>query len=126
VQQAHLNSSVLKIPAAAVADIILQAPASGVISLAGINSEQLRLLLDHADVVADTRRALFLSLTGTSSAEAIVERTADALARTAQQMWPVWYSNVALETSAAICLTTLSASGNAHGSSKRSAKREHP
>jgi hypothetical protein len=94
VQQAPLNSPDLKVPADAVADIILRAPTSGVVTLTGIDSEQLRLLLNHADVTAEERRALFLSLGGMQSAEAIVERTVDALADTSLQMWPVWYSSV--------------------------------
>jgi hypothetical protein len=93
VQHAPLNPPDLKIPADAVADIILRAPA-GVITLTGIDSEQLRLLLNHADVTTEERRALFLSLGGMQSAEAIVERTVDALADTSLQMWPVWYSSV--------------------------------
>ncbi len=94
VQQAPLNSSDLKIPADAVAAFILRAPASGVVALTGIDSERLRLLLDHADVTTGERRALFLSLNGMQNAETIVERTVDALADTALQMWPIWYSSV--------------------------------
>ena len=94
VQHAPLNSPNLKIPAHAVADMILRARASGIITLAGIESERLRLLLDHTDVTTDGRQALFLALSGTPSAEAIVERTVDALADTALRIWPVWYNSV--------------------------------
>lgn len=94
VQDRPLNSPSVPPTADAVADIILQAPASAVISLAGIKSERLRLLLDHADVIPNGRRALFLSLSDTPSAERIAEQTVDALADTALQMWPVWYSTV--------------------------------
>jgi hypothetical protein len=94
VQQASLNSAHLTIPLNAVADAILRAPQSGIVVLAGINSDGLRFLLEYTDAKTEERRALFLSLGGIQSAEAIVERTAEALAETALQMWPVWYSNL--------------------------------
>lgn len=60
-QQISLNSPDLKIPVDAVADYILRASASGIIALIGIDSDQLRVLLDHTEVAAGHRRALFLS-----------------------------------------------------------------
>jgi hypothetical protein len=94
VQKELLNSPNLKIPADAVPDHVLRAPASGIVALAGIDSERLRLLLDHADVPMGERRALFLSLNGMPNAKKIVEQAVDALADTALRMWPVWYSGV--------------------------------
>ena len=93
VQDRPLNSPNLP-TADAVAEIILRAPASAIISLAGVKSERLRLLLDHADGTPDRRRALFLSLNGTPSAEEIAEQVLNSLADTALQMWPVWWSTV--------------------------------
>jgi len=84
----------LEIPTDAIPDYILRAPASEIVALAGISDEQLRLLLDHADVPIEDRRALFLSLDTNPSAEAIVERTVDALADIALRLWPVWYSSL--------------------------------
>jgi very-short-patch-repair endonuclease len=93
VQNRALNPSNLITTADAVAEMILRAPASAVISLAGINREHLRLLLDHADVLPDGRRALFLSLKDSPSAEGFAEQTVDLLADTALQMWPVWWNS---------------------------------
>jgi hypothetical protein len=94
VQCTRRSSFDLKTSADAVVDIILQAPASQVIALTGINSEHLRSLLNQSDVTAEKRQALFLSLSRIPSAEGIVEQTIDLLAETALQMWPVWYSSV--------------------------------
>jgi very-short-patch-repair endonuclease len=94
VQQISLNSPDLKIPVDAVAEYILRAPASGIVALIGIDSDQLRVLLDHTEVAQGRRRALFLSFDRLQNAAMIVERTMDALADTAMQMWPVWYSSV--------------------------------
>src|SRR5207248_120751 len=94
VRQAPFNPPNLKISVDAAAEYILRAPAGEIVALAGIDSERLRLLLDHADVATGERRALFLSLDGMQNAETIVERTVDALADTALRMWPVWYTSV--------------------------------
>jgi hypothetical protein len=94
VQQISLNSPDLKLPVDAVADYILRASASGIVALVGIDSDQLRVLLDHTEVATGDRRALFLSFDGLKNADTIVERTVDALADTALQMWPDWYSSV--------------------------------
>jgi hypothetical protein len=45
-------------------------------------------------VPIEERRALLLSLNSNSSAEAIVERTVDALADIALRLWPVWYNSL--------------------------------
>jgi hypothetical protein len=94
VQQSSLNLAHLKLPVDAVCDDILRAPASGIVALVGVDSDQLRVLLDHTEVAAGDRRALFLSLGRMQNADTIVERTVDALADTALRMWPVWYSSV--------------------------------
>jgi hypothetical protein len=94
VQLAPYKTSDLKVAAEVAAKHILGASPGAIVALAGINGEQLRLLLDLADVPNGERRALFLTLNGTSNPEIIVERTIEALADTALQMWPVWYSSV--------------------------------
>ena len=93
-QQISLNAPDLKLPLDGVADYILRAPASGIVALIGIDSDQLRVMLDHTEVAQGRRRALFLSFDGLKNADTIVERTVDALADTALQMWPDWYSSV--------------------------------
>jgi very-short-patch-repair endonuclease len=94
VQQISLNVPDLKLPLDRVADYILRAPASGIVALVGIDSDQLRMMLEHTEVSQGRRRALFLSFDGVQNAATIVERTVDALAETAMQMWPGWYSSV--------------------------------
>jgi hypothetical protein len=97
VEQPLKNLPGLKLAVDAVPNCILRAPASEIVVLAGINDEQVRLLLDHADVsTTQERRALFLSLDSMSSAEAIVERSVQTLADTALRMWPIWYSSLSL------------------------------
>ena len=93
-QQRLLNSADLKLPVDAVPDFILRAPASGIVALTGVDSDRLRVLLNRTEVAAGDRRALFLSFDGLNSADAMVERTVEALADTALRMWPVWYSSV--------------------------------
>ena len=93
-QQISLNAPDLKLPLDGVADYVLRAPASGIVALIGIDSDQLRVMLDHTEVAQGRRRALFLSFDGFKNADTIVERTVDALADTALQMWPDWYSSV--------------------------------
>jgi hypothetical protein len=93
VQQTSLNSPDLKLPVDAVPDFILRTPASGIVALIGINSDQLRVVLNHTEVAAGDRRALFLSLDRKQNANTIVEQTVDTLADTALRMWPVWYSS---------------------------------
>jgi hypothetical protein len=94
VQQTSLNSPDLKLPVDAVPDFILRAPASGIVALTGVHSDRLRVVLNHTEVAAGDRRALFLSFDGLNNADAIVERTVDALADTALHIWPVWYGSV--------------------------------
>ena len=93
-QQISLNAPDLKLPLDGVADYVLRAPASGIVALIGIDSDQLRVMLDHTEVAQGRRRALFLSFDRLKNAATIVERTVDALADTAMQMWPDWYSSV--------------------------------
>jgi len=93
-QQKSLNSTDLKLPVDAVSDFILRAPASRILALTGVDSDRLRVLLNHTEVAAGDRRALFLSFDGLNSADAMVERAVDALADTALRMWPLWYSSV--------------------------------
>ncbi len=93
-QQSSLNLAHLKLPVEAVPGFLLRAPASGIVALTGIHSDRLRVLLNHTEVAAGDRRALFLSFDGLNSADAMVERAVDALADAALQMWPVWYSSV--------------------------------
>ncbi len=100
-QQTSLNASESNLLVKAVPDFILRAPAAGIVALAGIDSDRLRLLLNQTEVVGEERRALFLSLNGMQNTDAIVERTVDALADTATRMWPIWYS-IVLQTSATI------------------------
>jgi hypothetical protein len=93
-QQTSVNPSVPKLPVNAIPDFILRGPASGIIALAGIDSDRLRLLLNQTEVAGEERRALFLSLNGIKNADTIVERTVDALADTATRLWPIWYSSL--------------------------------
>ena len=41
--------------------IFCAAPTSGIVALIGIDSDQLRVMLDHTEVAQGRRRALFLS-----------------------------------------------------------------
>ena len=92
-QQRSLNSADLTLPVDAVPDFILRAPASGIVAITGVDSDQLRVVLNNTEVAAGDRRALFLSFDGLNSANTIVERAVDTLADTALRMWPVWYSS---------------------------------
>jgi hypothetical protein len=93
-QGTPLRSSAQPIPASAVGEIILRAPAASITSIAGIDSEQLRLLLDNSEQKTDNRLALFLPLSPHPTAEMLIEQNVGDLAKTALQMWPVWYTNV--------------------------------
>jgi Protein of unknown function (DUF559) len=93
-QQTSLSPSEPKFSVNAIPDFILRAPASGIVALAGIDSDRLRLLLNQTEVAGEERRALFLSLNGMQNADTIVERTVDALADTATRLWPVWYNSL--------------------------------
>jgi hypothetical protein len=70
-QQTSVNPSVPKLPVNAIPDFILRGPASGIVALAGIDSDRLRLLLNQTEVAGEERRALFLSLNGIKNAERV-------------------------------------------------------
>ena len=79
---------------AQVADFIFSAPKGSVITLAGIDGETLRELVDQAELIPDDRRALFVRLHRAESVESYVEQVIAAFAEAAIRLWPVWFTDV--------------------------------
>jgi very-short-patch-repair endonuclease len=76
------------------ADIIFGVVRGSIIALGGATLEQVQFALDNADPGQDSRLALFVPIEQATSAEQIVEGVAEHLARTAQRLWPIWFSDV--------------------------------
>jgi very-short-patch-repair endonuclease len=65
-----------------------------VIALGGVTLEQVQLALENADPGQDSRLALFVPIEQATSAEQIVELIAEHLAKTAERLWPMWFTDV--------------------------------
>jgi very-short-patch-repair endonuclease len=77
-----------------VATFVLRARAGAVATLAGIDGDALRLLVDQAE--PDGRRVLFVRLAAAPTAEAVVEQMIQVLAETTRGLWPIWFGDLDL------------------------------
>jgi len=77
-------------------DFVFSTQPASVVAIAGIDSEDLRHLLDQGGPATESRRVLFLPIEPAPSTEALVEQISDRLANTALRLWPLWFKGVTL------------------------------
>jgi very-short-patch-repair endonuclease len=82
------------LPRDAVVELVLDAPQSSVLTLAGIGAESLRVLLDQVEPQQFSRRVLFVDIPTSATTEDIVAGVIAQMADTARRLWPIWFTDV--------------------------------
>ena len=79
---------------------VFGSPPGSVVALGGIDTAELRALVDQAEGEDHGRRALFVRMPPAAQVSTYIELLIDIMADTALRLWPVWFTDVSF----AMCL----------------------